>query len=117
LLLDGTNEASLRLCRLNPATGIFEAAGERDVGDVTPTGVLGDYGIDTGKNATWAEVDVLGTFAIGVPDPRPAVYLDPVLSLMFRMPVCGILWATSLCGTFAGLVGMKLSLRRRRRRW
>ncbi len=65
--LSGIAESSLRLQKRDKNTGIYVAAGTNDVGQKAPTGITGDYGIETDKNSTWAEVDEFGTFAVGIP--------------------------------------------------
>lgn len=70
--LAGINEADLRLLRLNESSGAFEPPGTRDVGDMAPTGVAGDWGYDSEKNSAWAVVSELGTFAVGVPESASA---------------------------------------------
>ena len=65
--LSGITESNLRLQKRDRNTGIYVAAGTNDVGQKAPTGITGDYGIETDKNSTWAEVDEFGTFAVGIP--------------------------------------------------
>ena len=60
-------EHELRLHRFSATLVKYVVAGSNDVGVSEPTGILGDYGVDVDADQAWAEVDTLGTFAIGIP--------------------------------------------------
>jgi len=64
----GGDESELRLHRLDDETGQYLPAGTNDVGDAAPTQSLGDYGVDTAAKTVWAQVNELGTFAVGIPN-------------------------------------------------
>lgn len=48
-----------------PATGTNVSSGANNVGVSAPTGILGDYGVDTAHNFVWAVVDHHSQYAIG----------------------------------------------------
>jgi len=64
--LGQTQACDLRLMKVN-ADGKLAAAGTNDRGNQSASTTLGDYGIDTTAKKVWANVDTLGTFAVGVP--------------------------------------------------
>jgi FKBP-type peptidyl-prolyl cis-trans isomerase 2 len=113
--LTGLVEADLRLVKLNGGTGVYEAAGTNDVGDQAPTGVLGDYGVNTATNTAWAEVSSFSTFAVGIlavasEDPTLQRWL---LQSFCGIPMCGLAGFATVPITCIGLLGMKLEMRRR----
>ena len=111
------NEADLRILRLNEDTNEFEPPGASDVGTGAPTGVLGDYGVQMEFNTAWAEVDTLGTFAVGVPEGETVIEPPP------EQPVtgvcgagaapCGVVGMINWFGMISGLFLMRTRFRRR----
>ena len=119
--LGEVDEGDLRLFRLNDSTGQYESPGPSDKGDSEPTGVAGDYGVDTGAGEVWAEVTTLGTFAIGVPAQQDDDIVDETIDDddddSVTGPACG---AGAGCGAmgaaswFALMAGLSAMRRRRR---
>lgn len=107
----GITEADLRLHRFNTSKGEFEPAGENDRGARAPSGVLGDYGVDTSGNGAWAEVTALGQFVVGVPKVTQGEV--EVIPGCAGGGLCGTMGIICLPACFAGLVGMKRRVRRR----
>lgn len=112
--LTGIDEADLRVQKLNKDTGLYEPAGNNDVGVGEPTGVLSDYGVDTDTNSAWAGVSTLGTFAVGVPDNSAYQEVVPDGTGTAANQACGA--GAAPCGTtgmvtwfmmVSGLVAMR----------
>jgi hypothetical protein len=64
--LGRTAESELRLMKVADDRPL-QAISSSDCGNQSQTSTLGDYGVDTTAKKVWANVDTLGTFAIGVP--------------------------------------------------
>lgn len=108
----GVEEADLRLTVLDEDTGVYSPAGTNDTGISEPPGALGDYGIDVDRNAAWANVSTLGTFAIGIPQSTLAATIDDDGSGGADM--CGGLGIVGLLPMFFVLAGWRSAAVRRR---
>jgi hypothetical protein len=99
--LGQTSESALRLMKVVPGSPLA-AIGTNDRGNTAATATLGDYGIDTSSKKVWANVDTLGTFAIGVPKEAVEVVTSTVTGYGCLPPaviVLGLMWL--------GFVGIK----------
>jgi hypothetical protein len=130
------DERELRLHRYDDIETIFVPAGDNDVGVNAPTGLLGDYGVETESNGAWSETDQLGRFAIGRPiesltedesgagdqvenmqdmkdndEPPPPSAAPPDCG----GGVCGVLGVIYLPVMILGLIGLKRTAGHRRR--
>jgi|GEM_PF-4239011 len=107
--LSGVDETALRLFKLNTQTSLYELAGTADVGASTPTGTLGEYGVDTDTNSAWAEVATLGTFAIGLPEGADSLPTTPSC-----FPAgCGTVGLANMLLFISGMVAIRHRHRRR----
>jgi predicted outer membrane repeat protein len=64
--LGQSSPSDQRLMRVD-SDGKLTHVGSNDRGDIAATTTLGDYGVDTASQKVWANVNLLGTFAVAVP--------------------------------------------------
>jgi hypothetical protein len=98
--LGKTSESALRLMKVVPGSPLA-MIGSNDRGNTAATATLGDYGIDTSVKKVWANVDTLGTFAVGVPK-EPVEVVTTTVTSYGCMPLAGIMFGLVLIG-FGGI--------------
>jgi hypothetical protein len=102
LSLGDADETELRLLRVSD-DGTLSAVGTNDCGAVMATTTLGDYGVDTSLNKVWANVDTLGTFAVGVPEEEGVTEIVTTTTT-YGCPISGLLMVLAMMMGFVGLV-------------
>jgi len=102
--LGRTTETDLRLMKVVPAAPL-QSIGTTDRGNTSATATLGDYGIDTAAKKVWANVDTLGTFAVGVPKTPVEAVTQTITG--FGCPVLAGLVLMLLTAGFVGLSAKK----------
>jgi hypothetical protein len=98
--LGQTSENNLRLMKV-AAGWSLQTISSSDCGNQLQTSKLGDFGVDTSAKKVWANVDTLGTFAVGV----PKVPVE-VVTTIFSGAGCPIMTGMVLMLLTAGVLGL-----------